>query len=175
MLLKKIRNLQRLYRVSISRMCRLHNTQSNFWFFECFFSFSKCSMKMLAITREIGKPITSPLKFVHKIGYYRRSKWLLSSALLAEWGRDFMWSLYYNMFNVSFTGTCVIILRRNLQASVRRNRIFWIFCMKSVELVVWFDEGFPVKGCSICARKRDKLYVGECMADNRDIWFVLFW
>ena len=26
------------------------------------------------------------------------------------------------------------------------------------------DSDFPVKGCSVCARKRDKLYVGECMA-----------
>jgi len=38
-------------------------------------------MKMLAITGEIGEPIITP--FVHKIGCYKRSKWLLSSALLA--------------------------------------------------------------------------------------------
>jgi len=35
--------------------------------------------------------------------------------------------------------------------------------MKSVELVMC-DSNFPVRGCSICARKRDKLYIGKCMA-----------
>ena len=35
--------------------------------------------------------------------------------------------------------------------------------MKSVELVIC-DSDFPVRGCSVCARKRNKLYVGECMA-----------
>jgi len=34
--------------------------------------------------------------------------------------------------------------------------------MKSVELVT-YDSDFPVRGCSVCARKRNKLYVGECM------------
>ena len=32
----------------------------------------------------------------------------------------------------------------------------------SVELVMC-DLNFPVRGCSICARKRDKLYIGKCM------------
>ena len=26
------------------------------------------------------------------------------------------------------------------------------------------DSDFPVRSCSVCARKRDKLYVGECIA-----------
>ena len=26
------------------------------------------------------------------------------------------------------------------------------------------NSDFPVRGCSICARKRDKLYIGECIA-----------
>ena len=26
------------------------------------------------------------------------------------------------------------------------------------------DSDFPVRGCSVCARKWDKLYIGECMA-----------
>ena len=42
-----------------------------------------------------------------------------------------------------------------------RSRIFWIFCMKSLVIC---DSDFPVRGCSVCARKRDKLYVGEYMA-----------
>ena len=25
------------------------------------------------------------------------------------------------------------------------------------------DSNFPLKGCNVCARKRDKVYVGECM------------
>jgi len=42
------------------------------------------------------------------------------------------------MFNVSFIGTC---MKRDstlklTSRSVGRNRIFWIFCMKSVELVM---------------------------------------
>ena len=44
-----------------------------------------------------------------------------------------------------------------------RSRIFWIFFIKSVELVIC-DSDFPVRDCKVCARKRDKLYVGECMA-----------
>ena len=35
--------------------------------------------------------------------------------------------------------------------------------MKSVALVIC-DSFFPVRDCSVCARKRDKLYVGECIA-----------
>ena len=35
--------------------------------------------------------------------------------------------------------------------------------MKFVELVRC-DSDFPVRDCSVCARKRDKLYVRECMA-----------
>jgi len=49
---------------------------------------------------------------------------------------------------------------------VGRSRIFWIFCMKSVELVM-YDSNFPVRGCSVCARKWDKLYVREYGANNR--------
>jgi len=50
------------------------------------------------------------------------------------------------MYNVSFIGTYV---KRdsmsNLQAGLWDNRTFWIFCMKSVELVMC-DSDFPVKG-----------------------------
>jgi len=38
-----------------------------------------------------------------------------------------------------------------------RSRIFWIFCMKSVELITC-DSDFLLRSCSVCARKRDKLY-----------------
>ena len=55
---------------------------------------------------------------------------------------------------------------------VERNRIFWIFCMKSVELVMC-DSDFPVRGCSVRARKWDKLYVGEYGANNRSGMFGL--
>jgi len=34
--------------------------------------------------------------------------------------------------------------------------------MKSIELVMC-DSDFPVRSCSVYAKKRDKLYVGECM------------
>jgi len=69
------------------------------------------------------------------------------------------------MFNVSFIGICV---KRNSTSkytsrSVGHIRIFWIFCMKFIELVMC-DSDFSIKGCSVCARKRDKLYVRECMA-----------
>jgi len=69
------------------------------------------------------------------------------------------------MFNVYFIGTC---LKRDSTSkltsrSVGHSQIFWIFCMKSVELVTC-DSDFPVRDYSVCARKRDKLYVGECMA-----------
>ena len=68
------------------------------------------------------------------------------------------------MFNVSFIGTYV---KRNstlkLTRSVGRNQIFWIFFIKSVELVMC-DSDFLVRDCNVCAKKRDKLYVGECMA-----------
>ena len=33
--------------------------------------------------------------------------------------------------------------------SMGRSRIFWIFCMKSVELVMC-DSDFPVRDCSVC-------------------------
>jgi len=37
--------------------------------------------------------------------------------------------------------------------------------MKSVELVMELcDSDFPVKGCSVCARKRDKLYCRKVYA-----------
>jgi len=50
--------------------------------------------------------------------------------------------------------------------SVGHNRIFWIFCMKSVELVMC-DSDFPMRDCNVCARKRDK-YVEELYgADNQ--------
>ena len=67
------------------------------------------------------------------------------------------------MFNVSFIG---IYVKRDSTSkftsrSVGRNRIFWTFYMKSIELVMWF--GFSSQG-SVWAWKRDKLYVGECIA-----------
>ena len=51
------------------------------------------------------------------------------------------------MFNVSFIGTW---MKRDstlklTSKSVERNRIFWIFCMKSIELVMC-DSDFPVEG-----------------------------
>ena len=74
------------------------------------------------------------------------------------------------MFIMFFIGTCV---KRNSTSkltskSVGRSRIFWIFCMKSDELVMC-DSDFLMKGCNVCARKRDKLYVGECMAVKIDL------
>ena len=69
------------------------------------------------------------------------------------------------MFIVSFIGTCVKkdSTSKLTSKSVGRSRIFWIFCMKSVELVMC-DSDFPMRDCSVCARKRNKLYVGKCMA-----------
>jgi len=49
-----------------------------------------------------------------------------------------------------------------ISKSVGYSRIFWIFYIKSVELVMC-DSDFPVRGCNVCARKRDKLYFGKCM------------
>jgi len=47
---------------SISRMCRLHSEIELLVFLSVFLrsSFSKCSLKMLAITGEIGEPIAAP-------------------------------------------------------------------------------------------------------------------
>jgi len=69
------------------------------------------------------------------------------------------------MFNVSFIGTCVKrdSTSKLTSKSVGRSRIFWIFHMKSVELFM-YDSNFLVRSCSVCARKRDKLYVRECVA-----------
>ena len=66
---------------------------------------------------------------------------------------------------MSFIGSCVKrdSTSKFTNRSVERSRIFWIFCTKSIELVRC-DSDIPVKGCSVCAVKRDKLYVGECMA-----------
>ena len=66
------------------------------------------------------------------------------------------------MFNVSFIGICVKrdSTSKLTSRSVGRNRIFWTFYMKSVELIMWF--GFSSQG-SVWAWKRE-LYVGECMA-----------
>ena len=63
------------------------------------------------------------------------------------------------MFNVSFIGICVKkdSTSKLTSRSVGRSRIF---CIKSVELVIC-DSDFPGRSCSVCARKRDKLYVGE--------------
>ena len=44
----------------ILQMCRLHNQISDFLDVFLRASFSKCSMKMLVITREIGEPIVAP-------------------------------------------------------------------------------------------------------------------
>jgi len=42
--------------------CVVYITEQNFWFLSVFLrvSFSKCSMKMLAITGEIEEPIAAP-------------------------------------------------------------------------------------------------------------------
>ena len=58
---------------------------------------------------------------------------------------------------------CLMSLYENSTAkltskSVECSRIFWIFCMKFVELVMC-DSDFSVRSCSVCARKWDKLYV----------------
>ena len=54
------------------------------------------------------------------------------------------------IFNVSFIGICVKrdSTSKLTSRSERRSRIFLngIFCMKSIELVV-FDSNFPVRGC----------------------------
>jgi len=103
------------------------------------------------------------LKFVHKIGCYRRNKWLLNNALLAESGRRGLHETFI-MFNVSFIGTCVKrdSTSKFTSRSVRRSQIFRIFCMKSVELVMC-DSNFPVRECSVCARKRI-----NCMSES--VW-----
>ena len=48
--------------VSPYHECIVYITESNFWFLSAFLraSFSKCSMKMLAITRKIEEPIAAP-------------------------------------------------------------------------------------------------------------------
>jgi len=68
------------------------------------------------------------------------------------------------MFTVSFIGTCV---KRDSTSKLTSRSVgrSWIFCLdllKSIELIMC-DSNFPVKGCNVCARKRDKVYVGECM------------
>ena len=62
------------------------------------------------------------------------------------------------MFNMSFIGACVKrdSTSKFTSRSMDRSRIFWIFCIKSIESVMC-DSDFPVRGCSVCARKRDKL------------------
>ena len=64
------------------------------------------------------------------------------------------------MFNVSFIGTCVKrdSTSKFTSRSVGRSWIFWIFCSP----LVICDSDYPM-GSSVCARKRDKLYVEECM------------
>jgi len=66
------------------------------------------------------------------------------------------------MFNVSFIGICVKrdSTSKLTSRSVGRSRTF---CMKSVELVMC-DSDFSMRDCTVCVRKRDKLYVEECMA-----------
>jgi len=58
---------------------------------------------------------------------------------------------------ITFIGTCVKISSKRTSKSVGRSRIFYIFYTNSVELVMC-DSDFPVRNCSICVRKRDKLY-----------------
>lgn len=69
------------------------------------------------------------------------------------------------MLIVSFIGTCVNrdSTSKLTSRSVGCSRIFWILCMKSVELVMC-DSVFPVRGCNVFARKRDRLNVGDFMA-----------
>ena len=103
------------------------------------------------------------LKLVHKISCYRRNNCLLSNALLAGSRRELhVRSLLYLM-SLLLGLVWKEILRRNLQADLQDIvRFFWIFYMKSVQLVMC-DSDFPVRGYSVCVRKRDKLYVEECM------------
>ena len=69
------------------------------------------------------------------------------------------------MLIVSFIGTCVNrdSTSKLTSRSVGCSRIFWILYMKSVELVMC-DSVFPVRSCSVFARKRDRLNVGDFMA-----------
>jgi len=46
------------------------------------------------------------------------------------------------------------------------HRIFWILCIKSIELVMC-NLNFPVRDCSICARKRDI----SCMSGT--VWLTI--
>ena len=73
--------------------------------------------------------------------------------------------IMFNVFWIVFIGTCVKrdSTSKLTSRSVGRSRIFWIFFIKFVELVMC-DSDFSVRNCSVCASKRDKLYVGECMA-----------
>jgi len=67
------------------------------------------------------------------------------------------------MFNVSFNGTWKGILRRNLQADLWDVVEFLLDFLYEVRWVsyVWFE--FSIEGFHCSARKRDKLYVKECM------------
>ena len=55
------------------------------------------------------------------------------------------------IFNESFIGTCVKrdSTSKLTSRSTGHSRIFWIFYMKSVQLVMC-DSDFPVRGYSVC-------------------------
>ena len=60
------------------------------------------------------------------------------------------------MFNVFFIGTCVKSdSTSKLPSRSVGRRISWIFCMKSVELVM-YDSDFLMRDCSVYARKRSE-------------------
>jgi len=119
------------------------------------------------------------LKFVHKIDCYSRSKIFKQCSISGM--RSEETSCEPLLCLIFFIGTCV---KRDTTSKLRsrsmgRSRIFCIFCMKSVELVSC-DSDFPGRSCSVCTRKRGKLYVGDKLygADNPsegDVWFVYFW
>jgi len=69
------------------------------------------------------------------------------------------------MSSVSLIGTCVKrdSTSKLTNMSVGCNRIFWIFCMKSIELIICVLD-FPMRHCSSFARKRERSYVGEFRA-----------
>ena len=65
------------------------------------------------------------------------------------------------MFNVSFIGTCV---KRDSMLKLI-SRFVEFRRTKSIELIMC-DMDFPVRGCSVCIRKRDKLYGELYGVDN---------
>jgi len=82
------------------------------------------------------------------------------------------------MFNVFFIGICMKKdnTSKLTSKSVGRSRIFWIFCMKSVELVMC-DSDFSVRVVTFVLGSEISCMSGMCSADNwfeGDVWFLYF-